>query len=163
MDSQLSHSLAPFTQHNLNGIWPQFKSNSWLWHHRSQPDCDLGVQTTFEIFGESCLLQQSLIVFGCARRIFGLCKQNEVCFGNLQASSVVLRRFLDHINKTKKMLSNHLCRLVVWANQQLQMQVRHSYHSRITFESLVRMKLLRDVVANAMFVKLAMYPLSINI
>ncbi len=36
-----------------------------------------GVRTTFEIYGESRLLRQSLGVFGCTRRIFWSCKQTK--------------------------------------------------------------------------------------
>ncbi len=40
----------------------QFESDMWLWYHRLQLDCDLGVETTFEIFGKSHLLQPSSVV-----------------------------------------------------------------------------------------------------
>ncbi len=79
-----------------------FCRNLWAWRHHSRLDCDSGVQSTFEIFGESGLLRQFLSVFGWARKIFGSCKQNQICFDNLRVSSVVLGGFLDNVYKTKK-------------------------------------------------------------
>ncbi len=71
---------------------------------------------------------------------------NHVCFHNIQASSVVLGGFLDHVNKTKststiferlRFLLGGLLDNVNKTKKWLQTQDRHSYHSRNAFESLV--------------------------
>ncbi len=123
---------------SYNAIWLQFESDLWLWRHHSQLDCDSRVQTAFEIFDELCILWQSLSIFGCARRIFGSCKQNQVYFDYLRTFLVVLGEFLDNVNKTKKKRTAvepplPLCSV----NERLQTQVRCNYRSQITFESLV--------------------------
>ncbi len=94
--------ISPIHTCDSNATQPRFRSDLWWWHHYSQLDCDSGVQTAYEIFGKSHLLRQSSSIFGCARRIFAPYK---------------------HVKC--------LCRLVVWMNQWLQMQVRHSYHSGV--------------------------------
>ncbi len=116
----------------------RFERDSWSRCHHAQLDCNLGVQTAFEIFGELRLLRQSSSIFGRARRIFKSCKQNRVYFDNLRASSVVFGGFLDNVNKIKKKepLSNRLCHLVGWMNLRLRTQVCHSSHSQITAKSL---------------------------
>ncbi len=64
------------------------------------------LQLCRRIFGsykeKPSLLRQSPRVFGCARRICGSYKQNQVYFDNLRASSVVIGGFLDNVNKTNK-------------------------------------------------------------
>ncbi len=86
--------IAPFTRCNSNVIQPQFESNSWLWRHHSLLNCDLEVQTAFEIFGKSHLLPQSSSVFSCARMIFGSCKQTRST-STIRLSSVGCGRFRE--------------------------------------------------------------------
>ncbi len=83
----------------------QYEYNLWLWRHHSRLDCNLGVQTAFEIFGESHLLWQSLSIFGCARRIFGL--------GNVSENTPPAVTKLNNLNRDHGDISNMKIKMLI--------------------------------------------------